>query len=147
MDIPQRQLILTRGDDDSDAQYIVKQLETFNHSIAPTAQEPSSETVNFVLKDSEGRIFGGLLGRVYRFAFFVHILWVSEELRGQGYGSKLLEEAEAIAREKGCGLIHLDTWNFQAPEFYKKHGFEVFGILEGFPEGFKRYFLRKSLTR
>lgn len=73
------------------------------------------------------------------------MLWVSEELRGQGYGSKLLNEAENIVLNKGCKLIHLDTWNFQAPEFYKKHGFKVFGILEGFAEGTKRYFLKKEL--
>ncbi|MMZ59580.1 Acetyltransferase (GNAT) family protein [compost metagenome] len=73
------------------------------------------------------------------------MLWISETLRGQGYGSRLLEDIESIVRAKGCKLIHLDTWNFQAPEFYKKHGFEIFGELEGFPEGFKRYFLRKQI--
>lgn len=101
--------------------------------------------MNLILKDQDGQIYGGILGLIYRFALYIHVLWISEKLRGQGYGSKLLEEIESRARAKGCKLIHLDTWNFQAPEFYKKHGYEIFGILEGFPEGTKRYYLKKLI--
>lgn len=140
------QFSFTEKYQESDVQYIINQIDLFNLATAPTAQEPPSETLNLIIKDQDGKIFGGLLGRMYRFALYVNVLWISEEIRGQGYGSKLLEEAEAIVRKKGGKLIHLDTWNFQAPEFYKQHGFEIFGILEGFPEGVKRYFLRKSIS-
>ena len=140
-----RELFLTEQYQESEVQFIINQIDSFNQSIAPTAQETYSESINLILKDHEGQIYGGVLGRFYRFALYIHVLWVSEQLRGNGYGSKLLEEIELISRSKGCKLIHLDTWNFQAPEFYIKHGFEVFGILEGFPEGFKRYYLKKSV--
>ncbi|MCR8642017.1 GNAT family N-acetyltransferase [Paenibacillus sp. N1-5-1-14] len=137
------QLVLTEGYQDSEIQFIINQIEAFNHSTAPTAQE--SGPLNLILKDEDGHILGGVLGRCYRYALYINVLWISEQLRGQGYGSKLLEEMESISRARGCKLVHLDTWDFQALDFYKKHGFEVFGTLEGFPEGFKRYFLRKSL--
>lgn len=139
------QLHLTEEFQESDIQYIINQIELFNLSTAPTAQDPPSETINMILKDQGGQIFGGILGRMYRFALYINVLWINEKLRGQGYGSRLLEEIESNARAKGCKLIHLDTWNFQAPDFYKKHGYEVFGTLEGFPEETKRFFLRKVI--
>ncbi|MNO54215.1 Acetyltransferase (GNAT) family protein [compost metagenome] len=139
------ELFLTEEYTESEVQFIINQIDFFNQSTAPTSQEPTSETINLMLKDQDGKVFGGLLGRRYRYALYINVLWISETLRGQGYGSRLLEDIESIVRAKGCKLIHLDTWNFQAPEFYKKHGFEIFGELEGFPEGFKRYFLRKQI--
>lgn len=139
------ELFLTEENQESDVQYIINQINLFNLSKSPTVQDPPSEPMNLILKDQDGRICGGILGRVYRFALYIHVLWICEELRGQGYGTKLLEEIESKARVKGCKLIHLDIWNFQAPDFYKKHGFEIFGTLEGFPEGTKRHFLRKMI--
>lgn len=130
---------------EQDAQFIINQIDQFNLTISPTKQDPPSEPFNLLIRDSKDNILGGLLGRYYRFSLYVQVLWISDELRGKGYGSGLLQEAEKILVQKGCKLIHLDTWNFQAPEFYKKHGFEVFGVLDGFPEGTKRYFLKKEL--
>jgi GNAT superfamily N-acetyltransferase len=60
-------------------------------------------------------------------------------------GSQLLNEIEQLAKEKGCRLICLDTFSFQAPGFYKKHGYKVFGVLEDHPKGFNQYFLEKRL--
>ncbi|WP_178075711.1 GNAT family N-acetyltransferase [Paenibacillus oralis] len=140
-----RKLSITGEYEESDVGYIIDQLVSFNLSNAPTAQVPPSEDINLILRDQDGLVLGGVLGKMYRFALYIHVLWVSEELRGQGYGSRLLHEIESQAQAKGCKLVHLDTWNFQAPEFYVKHGFEIFGTLEGFPEGTKRHFLRKEI--
>jgi ribosomal protein S18 acetylase RimI-like enzyme len=52
---------------------------------------------------------------------YIDVLWVKEESRGDGYGSALLEEMEKIAKEKGCKLVHLDTFDFQAKDFYERH--------------------------
>lgn len=73
------------------------------------------------------------------------ILWVSEEYRKSGLGTKLLREIEKIAVEENCNLIHLDTFDFQAKDFYLKHGYEVFGVLEDCPENHCRYYLKKKL--
>ena len=76
---------------------------------------------------------------------YIDILWVDEGARGQGLGTKLLEDAQRIARENQCTLIHLDTFDFQAKDFYLRHGFHLFGVLEGCPEGHCRYYLSKKL--
>lgn len=59
--------------------------------------------------------------------------------------SLLLEEVENDAKSKGAKLIHLDTFDFQAKEFYEKQGYIVFGILENCPEKHYRYYLKKVL--
>lgn len=72
-------------------------------------------------------------------------LWVDARLRGQGYGRQLMAAAEAEGRQRGCHSAYLDTFSFQAPAFYERCGYEVFGTLEAFPGGHTRFFMRKSL--
>ncbi len=76
----------------------------------------------------------------------VGALWVDAKYRKQGLGSQLLETVEKIAAERGCTLIHLDTFDFQAKDFYVKQGYKVFGILNDSPEGHCRYYLSKRLS-
>ena len=76
----------------------------------------------------------------------VDILWLDEPLRGAGLGTKLLRQAEAEAQEAGCSRAVLDTLEFQALPFYERHGYSVFGVLEDYPPGFRRYHLQKKLT-
>ena len=99
----------------------------------------------FVLKDPEGEVVGGILGETYWNWFYLDLLWVSEELRRQGYGSQLLKIAEEEARVRGAKNAYLDTFSFQTPEFYYKNGYQVFGELSDYPPGHQRYFLTKSL--
>jgi ribosomal protein S18 acetylase RimI-like enzyme len=60
-------------------------------------------------------------------------------------GDKVLAAAEAHAMAHGCQWSHLQTLDFQALSFYERRGYEVFGVLEGYPPGSKRYYLRKTL--
>ena len=137
--------IIQMGTVSEEATYVKNSLVKYNMQIAPTEAEPYSESINIILKDKEGHIIGGLLGRMFRVCLFVEILWVDDNFRGLGLGKSLLVQGEDIAREKGCKLVHLDTFNFQAPDFYLKNGYELFGKLEGYPEGFIRYFLKKVI--
>ena len=88
---------------------------------------------------------GGLVGETFWDWLHVDLLWVAEELRGRGYGSRLLAAAEAEAVRRGCGHAYLETLGFQAPDFYRARGYRVFGELADFPPGHTRYFMRKSL--
>lgn len=103
--------------------------------------------LTFFLRDVEGRIVGGVHGNYSSTSgwLYVSMLWVSEGARGGGYGSRLMRRIEGEAFGRGCRNAYLDTFSFQAPGFYKKLGYVVFGELEDFPEGHSRIFLRKRL--
>jgi N-acetylglutamate synthase-like GNAT family acetyltransferase len=88
---------------------------------------------------------GGVLAELYWKWLFIDLLWVKEELRGQGYGHELLTKVETEARNRGARNAYLDTFSFQAPEFYAKHGYHQFGELQDFPKGHQRLFLTKLL--
>lgn len=72
-------------------------------------------------------------------------MWVHAELRGRGLGRHLMEMAEQEGRRLGCHGAYLDTFSFQARPFYERCGYEVFGVLERFPDEHQRYFMRKRL--
>jgi len=100
----------------------------------------------YVLYAPDGSVAGGLIGATYWDWCYIELLFVKEGLRGQGYGRQLLALAEAEAVRRGARNAYLDTFSFQAPEFYARQGYRVFGELPDFPRGHKRYFLTKALS-
>ena len=101
--------------------------------------------LNIVEYDEDGNIIGGILGGTYWGWMYVDILWVREDHRKKGIGSRLLAEAEKEAVRRGCHHVHLDTMSWQAPDFYKKYGYTVIGILPDIPEGNQKFLLMKAL--
>jgi GNAT superfamily N-acetyltransferase len=77
---------------------------------------------------------------------FIHLLFIQEQFRGQGYGGILLQEVEKRAKSNGCYLAHLDTFDFQGKEFYLKNGYTIFGILDDCPKGHQRLYFKKKLS-
>lgn len=100
-----------------------------------------------LLKASDGKIIGGLEGSTYWDWLNIRLLWVSNDMRGYGCGRKLVEAAEKCAVNRGCHGAVVDTFSFQAREFYEALGYEMFGSLDDFPTGHKRIYLKKSLSR
>ena len=101
--------------------------------------------LNLIEYDADGNIIAGIIGGTYWGWMYVDILWVHEDHRKQGIGTKLLAEAEKEAARRGCHHVHLDTMSWQAPEFYKKHGYKVVGMLPDIPNGNQKYLLMKEL--
>ncbi len=99
----------------------------------------------FTEQNDDGEIIAGLIGGTYWGWMYVDILWVEEKYRFCGIGSQLLSDAEEEARHRGCHHVHLETMSWQAPEFYKKHGYTVLGVLPDIPEGHEKYILTKAL--
>jgi GNAT superfamily N-acetyltransferase len=98
-----------------------------------------------VARDASGRVHAGLLAASYWEWLYVEWLWVDEAWRRRGTGSRLLRRAEQIARKRGCVGIFLDTFSFQAPDFYRKQGYKKFGHLAGLPPGHARIWFHKAL--
>ena len=109
------------------------------------AGDPESTMICLVLQNADEEIVGGIIGVTDWGWFYLNLMWLHETYRGQGYGSRLLEMAEARAREAGATAAYLDTFSFQAIDFYKKFGYQVFGELKDFPPGHQRYYLKKEL--
>jgi GNAT superfamily N-acetyltransferase len=101
--------------------------------------------VGFFLKNARGEWLGGLTGYVWGGWMHVNFLWVAEKLRGKRHGTRLMDVAEAFAVEHGAFAVTLETLSFQAPGFYAKRGYEVFGRLEDYPPGHAKLYLRKRL--
>jgi len=110
------------------------------------ALDDTFSPLTLFIRDDQGAVIGGLLGGTIWHWLYVDILWLSDALRGQGYGSRLLAEAERIAVERECIASHLDTMSFQALAFYERHGYSVYGVLENFPPGHRKYLLQKPIV-
>tara|TARA_R110002096_G_scaffold200639_4_gene384647 strand:- start:6225 stop:6662 length:438 start_codon:yes stop_codon:yes gene_type:complete len=124
-----------------EVEWIASRLREFNETVTPVDYRPLS----VVIRNDAGQIIGGLTGKTFWNYLFVIILWVDENHRGSGIGSRLLEAAEQEAVTRGCGYVQLDTYSFQALPFYQRLGYEEFGRIDGFAGGHERSYLRKVL--
>lgn len=116
---------------------LIEQAEAVGHPFGKVE-------LGFEARDGEV-VQGGLLARITEGWMFIELVGVRAEARGQGWGRKLLAAAEAEARARGLTGIWLDTYTFQAPELYRRLGFEEFGRIEDYPIGEARVFFRKRL--
>lgn len=105
----------------------------------------SWKILEFEAKSPSGKHIGGLGGNTYWGWLYISVLWIHADYRVGGIGTELLRLAEKEAKRRGCKFAHLDSFTFQAPGFYKKHGYKVFGKLNGLPKGHSRVYLYKKL--
>jgi len=103
------------------------------------------QRVTFFLRGADDTLLGGLDGHTHWAWLFVGKLWVHAAHQRRGYGRALMAAAEREAAARGCGNAHLDTFDFQALQFYRQLGYSVFAELADFPPGHTHYFLRKEL--
>jgi GNAT superfamily N-acetyltransferase len=92
------------------------------------------------------RVAGLLCSRHWNH-LFISAVFVDKSERGKGVGRQLLLKAEELALQEKCTAFYLDTFDFQAPGFYEKLGFKVFGILKDHPPGHHRYSMVKVFPR
>jgi ribosomal protein S18 acetylase RimI-like enzyme len=114
------------------------------HAFAQAGATPPEPLAVF-LYDNGGRIVGGVSGRIWDGVLDVSILWVHEDYRCEGYGRQLMAAAEAEGVKRGCVLAEVRTFDYQAPGFYTRIGYEEYHVVEGWPRGHRRHFFRKRL--
>jgi len=107
--------------------------------------DPNEEPVTIFLRDDSGSVVGGLLGHIKWRWLYVSKLWISDSHRGKGHGLALMNAAEDHAKARGCVGSYLDTFEYQARPFYEKCGYTIFGTLDGFPPGYRQFYLSKPL--
>ncbi|MBB6142127.1 ribosomal protein S18 acetylase RimI-like enzyme [Silvibacterium bohemicum] len=142
MDIEPTLTIQTELDQDGILQ-LRSRLVEYNRRFVP---EMNYLPLLLSLKNAEQQLVGGLFGQMYHSWLFIDLLWVADDVRGRGYGRRLIGEAEVQAGKHGCHSIWLDTFSFQARGFYEKQGYAVFAELPNYPGEHTRYFLSKKLS-
>jgi ribosomal protein S18 acetylase RimI-like enzyme len=98
------------------------------------------------LRESDGVTIGGIFGWTWGETCYVRNLYVPAHLRNQGHGSRLMRAVEVEAKGRGCGQIVLTTHDFQAPDFYRRLGFEIAGRVSDYPRGHQYLTMVKYLS-
>lgn len=126
---------------ETDAEALPDGLKAFNERHWP-GHQPWAPLALLIRRG--GTVLGGLAGESYAGWFFIRYFWLDDTIRRLGLGRQVIAAAEQRARERGCHGIYVDTFSFQAPDFYRKQGYEEFGRLPYPPKG-ERIWLRKAL--
>lgn len=116
-------------------------LEAHNHAAAPLTDVTPMAV--FATEPS-GKVVGGAVGRTWGRCCELLQLWVAPEYRTSGVGSRLLQQFEEHARGRACSVFYLTTLSFQAPEFYRRRGYEVLAQISGYPNDIVKYLMYKS---
>ncbi|MCJ8324665.1 MAG: GNAT family N-acetyltransferase [Rhizobiales bacterium] len=115
------QIVFETNPNENDVKTVFNGLVEFNK---PVFNDDNLTHIACFCRDDEGKIRGGATGLTVGNIAMIRYLWIADELRGQGIGGQIFETLEAEFKQRGITEIHLDTYSFQAPEFYKKLGFE-----------------------
>jgi GNAT superfamily N-acetyltransferase len=137
-------ITVTDAPDAADLAVIRERLDQFNVKASGIADQ---RALAILVKDSAtGELLGGITGRSSRGLLFLDMFFLPESMRGAGLGSKVLQMAEEEGRRRGCRSAVLHTNTFQAPGFYRKHGWREFGAIPCDPPGTSRIFFTKDLA-
>ena len=124
------------------AQEIGNLIRAYNRS---KREEAESEPLNLYVEDEKGNLMAGLVAETFGNWLEIEYLFVKEELREQGIGSKLLQQAESEAKNRNCRFSFVNTYQFQAPDFYLSHGYKEVFALQDYPYTGQRYYYQKNL--
>ena len=124
------------------AQEIGNLIRSYNRSKRETAE---SEPLNLYVEDEHGQLLAGLVAETFGNWLEIEYLFVKEELRGQGIGSQLLQQAESEAKKRNCRFAFVNTYQFQAPAFYQKYGYKEVFVLKDYPYSGQRHYYQKDL--
>lgn len=124
------------------AQEIGDLICSYNRSKRETAE---SEPLNLYVEDEHGQLLAGLVAETFGNWLEIEYLFVKEELRGQGIGSQLLQQAESEAKKRNCRFAFVNTYQFQAPAFYQKYGYKEVFTMKDYPYTGQRHYYQKEL--
>lgn len=116
----------------------------YEYNVAATGIT-DGRLLSIFVRDEHDAIVAGLFGWTWGGCLEVENLWVREDWRGKGYGTRLLAAAEREAVARGCRRALLGTHSFQAPDFYRRLGYQIYGVMDDYPEGHKQYVLTKHI--
>lgn len=113
------------------------------NNISADIKIPDMKNSNFLAFDND-KLIGGAIGFVQYNWYFLDLLYVNEAYREQNIGTNLLKQIEKFAKEQNLTGIRMETWDFQAKEFYEKNGYTIFAEIKDCPPKTICYFLKKN---
>lgn len=135
-------LAVTAEPGEEDLRFIGQSLSAFNDADVGPADR---KALAVFVRDEAGALMAGISGYTAWGWLYVQWLFVSEAARGQSLAGRMLEAAEAEARQRGCHSAYIDTFSPTALKAYQRAGYVPFGELKDFPKGRTRTFLQKPL--
>ncbi|MDR0329315.1 MAG: GNAT family N-acetyltransferase [Rickettsia sp.] len=131
--------------DDMDAQYSKIMQDGLDEHAKNKKGLDAVQSFSFSCFDNDKNFVAGIKGTLIYGCLYVDTLWVSEDFRGQNYGTLLMSKAENLARERNCRFMNLCTTDWQARPFYEKLGFKLEFVRSGYDKDSELYFLKKDL--
>jgi GNAT superfamily N-acetyltransferase len=128
--------------DSADRAELRRQLQAYNVANSDIAD---SHELGIFLRDDAGELVAGASGWMWGACLEIDLVWVHPDLQGQGVGKRLLLTLEAAARARGSREASLNTFSFQAPQFYQKLGYQVLATIGNFGDGYAKLYMRKWL--
>jgi len=120
--------------------FIAQQFKQNHLEETNTTRDPFSFEI---IEDNQYVVAGR--GAIFGEECYLSELVVHDTHRKKGYGSKTLKEIEVFAKKSNAKTLHVDTYGYQAPEFYEKNGFQEISRIENYRAGYDRIFFRKDI--
>ena len=141
-DNPGQRLTIESNPDPDHVRLLEDSLDAFN---LQTTGITDNELLAISLRGSDGEVVGGAYGWTWGETCHIRYLFVPAQMRNQGHGTRMMRaiEQEAVARR--CRQIVLETHDFQAPDFYRRLGFAVVDVVDGYPHGHQYLTMLKRL--
>lgn len=138
-------LVIAEGESNkTDKQVLVDGL--LAHHKSQGHARPSPFNFSIFLKDANNKIYGGIIASILWNGMHLDALWVDPAIAREGWGSKLILAAEKEAVKRGATISYTDTFTWQAPKFYEKLDYKLYGKLENFPEGSSLNYYCKKIS-
>lgn len=126
-----------------DVNLICAGLKSFNMHHLPELNE---RDLAIFVKADNAEVVGGLVALTVCSIMQIKYLWIDERYRMQGLGSKLMLQIIEYAKSLNLSSITVETYSFQAPEFYLTHGFVEVGKYTNYPAvGMNKIFFQKEI--
>lgn len=140
-------IVVADAPTEADRAAILEPLAAFNQHHVHHVRPGAYGQLAILLRDDSGTTLGGLWGTILFDWFQIELIAVPQAFRKRGLGAAVLAAAEATAYARRCRGIWVDTFAFQAPDFYRKAGYTLFGFIEDHPVGSARYFYHKKFGK
>jgi len=140
--------LITRNDEPTiKDKKVIKEGMLAYHASQGHIRPEKDDYYSIIIKNEKEKTVGGIVVSFRWGAMHIQTLWIDETIRNKDWGSKLMIMVEKEAIKRHCHVAYTDTYSWQAPQFYEKLGYELYGKLNDFPEGCSLSYYAKRLHK